>query len=404
MEPGKTLRNKFGTVKAHLTSLDDQPLGKAVLVIILFLDLFILESIFNGLAAHTRQLPSPDISIPDTCREMVINQHWNPASRIDNLSRIVVATSTSQFRADERKHGLHPVCAPYMELLEKIRDDKRLINVFEERTRAGREAGQLQREIDALKAAYDTSLLETMAKGEENRTKTEATREEFRKKAGDLDRLRSRIAALEREIDGDASVRRLWDMLQGLREEERQRLLNDLRTANFWYPARKLAMQMAFLLPLFAAFYLWNNASIRKKRGLQTLVSSHLLAVSFIPILFKLAEAVYDIIPKKLLAQLMELLESLKLVAIWHYLVIALAVAAALVLIYLFQKKLFSPERMIERRISRGDCQNCGKQLPAGANACPFCGFVQFMPCGQCHGPTHVYGRYCRECGSPRSG
>jgi hypothetical protein len=158
-------------------------------------------------------------------------------------------------------------------------------------------------------------------------------------------------------------------------------------------------MQLIFLLPLFGIFYAWNALSIRKNRGVQTLVSSHLLAVSFIPILCKIFETIYGIIPKKLLKQLIDLLESLKLVAIWHYLIIAVAVVAALFLIYIFQKKLFSREKLLERRISKGECQQCGKHLPAGAHACPFCGFTQFKPCGHCYKPTHVHGKFCRECG-----
>jgi hypothetical protein len=71
-------KEKLGKVKTHLTSLDDQPLGKAALIIVLFLDIFILIAIFNGLGAHTRQLSSPDEYIPYSCREIVINRHWNP--------------------------------------------------------------------------------------------------------------------------------------------------------------------------------------------------------------------------------------------------------------------------------------------------------------------------------------
>ena len=94
--------------------------------------------------------------------------------------------------------------------------------------------------------------------------------------------------------------------------------------------------------------------------------------------------------------KIIDLLESLKLVAIWHYLVIALAVAAALFLIYIFQKKLFSREKLIERRISKGECQQCGKHLPAGSQACPFCGFAQFKSCSTCNKEMHAYGKFCR--------
>jgi len=398
------LKSRLGIVRGHLTSLDSQPLGKAVLVIILFLDLFILTAIFNGLGEHTRQLTAPEELIPQACREMVIDRSWNPTNRIESLSYLVVASSTSYYYPPVTKQReRHPACSPYLDLLERIKKDTALVGIFEERNKAEREAQELQRRIDQLKGAYDTSLLETIAQQPEPATEVDATRTEFKQKSSSLNSLKTRIVALEETINADPKVAALWTKLQTSQTTDRQALLGELRTLHFWYPVKKLAMQLLFLLPLFAVFYLWNSASINKRRGLQTLVSSHLLVVSFIPIFCKLIETIYDIIPKKLLHKLIALLTSLKLVAIWHYLIIALAIAAALFLIYIFQKKLFSREKLIERRIAKGECQQCGKHLPDGALACPFCGAAQFKPCSTCNGPMHVHGRYCQQCGSPSS-
>jgi len=401
MSVGAKFKDKLGKIKTHLTSLDDQPLGKAALVIILFLDIFILIAIFNGLDEHTKQLSSPDEHIPNSCREIVINRRWNPTNRTDNLSQIIVSYSNSYYQIEEKKKERHPVCVPYIDLLDQIKNDKALTSIFEDRNKSEREAKELQRGIDNLKGAYDTSLLETIARQQESQTKVDATIKDFQQKTSALNILKNRIASLEQTINGDVKVKLLWEKLQGLQEQDRQVLITDLRRLNFWYPVKRLGMQLIFLLPLFAVFYAWNNSSIRKNRGVQTLVSSHLLGVSFIPIFCKIIETIYDIIPKILLKKIIDLLESLKLVAIWHYLVIALAVAAALFLIYIFQKKLFSREKLIERRISKGECQQCGKHLPAGSQACPFCGFAQFKSCSSCNKLMHVHGKYCRECGNP---
>ncbi len=394
-----TMKGRLSKIKAYLTSLDNHPLSKAALVIILFLDIFILTSIFNGLEEHTRQLPSPDDSIPYTCRDIIISRDWNPTNRIDNLSGIIISYSSSYYRVDEKTKSRHPLCAPYLDLIEKIKNDKELVSVFEERSKFDREAKELQRDIGNLKGAYDTSLLEAIAKQQEGQANVDKIKKDLQQKTDVLNTLRGRIDALELKINVHGKVRLLWEKLQGLQQSEREQLKADLRRMYFWYPVKRLGMQMVFLLPLFAVFYAWNNASIRKSRGIQVLVSSHLLVVSFIPIFFKIIETVYDIIPKKLLKKLIDLLESLKLVAIWYYLVIALAVAGALFFIYLFQKKLFSQEKLMERRIAKGQCQQCGKQLPHGSQACSFCGFVQFKRCGTCNQPTLVYGKFCKVCG-----
>ncbi len=399
MSVGEKFKDTLARTRKRLTSLDDQPLGKAALVIILFLDIFILISIFNGLYEHTRQLSSPDDYIPSSCREIVINRHWNPTNRTDNLSQIIISTSNSYYRVEEKKKERHPVCISYTDLLDQIKVDKVLVSTFEDRSKSEREAKELQRGIDSLKGAYDTSLLESIAK-QENQTKVSATKEDFQQKTSALNILKTRIVSLDQTINSNAKIKLLWEKLQGLQEQDRQRVITDLRTLNFWFPVKKLGMQMLFLLPLLAVFYVWNSSSIRNSRGLQTLVSSHLMGVSFIPILCKIIETVYDIIPKKLLKRLIEFLESLKLVAIWHYLVIALAIVAALFLIYIFQKKLFSREKLAERRIAKGECQQCCKRLPLGAQACPFCGFAQFKACQNCNQLRHVQGKYCQHCGT----
>ncbi|MHB8844882.1 MAG: zinc ribbon domain-containing protein [Nitrospirota bacterium] len=392
-------KEAFSRVRSNLTKLDSQPLSKAALIIILFLDIFILTAIFNGLDEHTRQLASPDDRIPYTCREIVINNRWNAVSRTDNLSQIVISYSTRYYPFEEKKRERHPICAPYLDLVDQIKNDKELTAAFEDRSKFVQETRDLQREIGNLKGAYDTSLLETIAKQKEGQAHVQTLQKDIRQKTETLNTLQGQINALDQRINGNEKIKLLWERLQALSDQDRETLKSDLRSLYFWHPVKRLGMQMIFLIPLFAVFYLWNNASIRKNRGIQTLVSSHLLVVSFIPIFFKIIETVYDIIPKKLLKKLIDLLESLKLVAIWHYLVIALAVAATLFLIYIFQKKLFSREKLIERRIAKGQCQDCGKNLPAGSVACPFCGFGQFKICSSCGKPTLVYGKYCKECG-----
>jgi len=396
------MKSRFSKIKANLTSLDTQPLSKAALIIIIFLDIFILISIFDGLDKHTRQLSSPDEYIPYTCREIVLNREWNPTNRVDNLAVIIRSYNDSYYPIIEKKKDHHPVCAPYVDLLDQMKNNKELIALFDDRGKFESEANTLQREIGNLKGAYDTSLLETIAKQKEGQANIDALRKDVQAKTNALNTLRAQIVSLEQKINGNEKVRQLWEKLETLRPVDREKLKAELRTLYFWHPVKKLGMQMIFLLPLFAFFFLWNNVSIKKSRGIQTLVSSHLLVVSFIPVFFKIIETVYNIIPKILLKKLIDLLESLKLVALWNYLVIAIAIAAALFLIYIFQKKLFSRDKLTERRITKGLCQQCGKHLPSGSQACSFCGFEQFKTCTKCNQPTLVYGKFCKACGKEK--
>ena len=119
MNPGRRIKDKLLRVKANLTNIDHQPLSKATLVILLFLDIFILTAIFNGLDAHTRQLSTPQEYIPASCREMVIDRTWNPTNRIENLAQLVNGYNNSYYRRQQPvQRERHPACTPYLTLLD----------------------------------------------------------------------------------------------------------------------------------------------------------------------------------------------------------------------------------------------------------------------------------------------
>lgn len=385
----------------RLTRLEKQPLGKAALVIIVFLDLFILISIFDGLAAHTAQLISPEEYIPRLCRDVVLDAQWNETNRLQQLADMVAKFHGSYVSRDERaeREPVHAVCAPLMDAFKAARDDEGLSRGLGDLLRLDKETGDLRAEVERLKGAYDTALLEAIVDEQKMESRVPTLRQELADKTVSMEELVARQRQLTEALEQNERVRALYALVAGVSEADRRALRDDLRRLNFWYPVKRLGMEALFLLPLFLVFYAWNARSIARHRPFQTLVSSHLLVVVVIPAFFKLIELVYDILPRKLLKHVVELLESLKLVAIWHYLLIGAAVLAALVLIFVFQRKLFSHEKLMQRRIAKGQCQECGLHLPAGSRYCTACGADQYRSCPSCHELTHVYGKHCRGCG-----
>jgi hypothetical protein len=395
------MQDKARRFQQRLTRLDSQPLSKAALVVIIFLDIFILGSIFDGLADHTGQLTTPDERIPLLCRDIVIDADWNPTNRLDNLAQLVTRHHASDYPPDERGDHVpqHALCTPIVSAYLAIRGDEGLARKLKETLRLNRETHQLRAGLERMKGAYDTSLLETIAGQPQAETNVTAIRKETADKTTALNTLVDKQQLLIASLEQEPRVHELFARVGGVSEADRKALRDELRQLNFWFPAQRLGMEMLFLLPLLGVFYFWNTRSIVGSRPFQTLVSSHLLVVVLIPVFLKVGELAYDIIPRRFLRQLIELLESLKLVAIWHYLVIGVAILAALALIYLFQKKLFSREKLLQRRIAKGLCQECGQHLPANSRHCPACGAAQYRACSQCHEPTHVHGRYCMACG-----
>ena len=116
--------SKVTTIKHNLSSLDDKPIGKAALVILFLLDVFILVSIFDGLSDHTQQLTRPSQVISQVCRDIVIEDEWNKTSRFTQLARAVSLSRGNYYLQDERRRAelidKHPDCESIANLLLAI--------------------------------------------------------------------------------------------------------------------------------------------------------------------------------------------------------------------------------------------------------------------------------------------
>jgi|TARA_Y100000310_G_scaffold274578_2_gene290661 hypothetical protein len=393
------IRNFSSGIARNLVSLDSQPIGKAALTVVLFLDLFILISIFDGLARHTSQLTQPLEYIPSHCREIVIKGDWNSINQLVRISQIVSDYRESYAPRKVPTEDRHPTCNAITALIDSLKKEQRVAANLMEFLQLRVQLDQTRSELNRIKGTYDTSLLETMARDEAGATSAAAISKQVTAATENIEALVVAEESLRASLVQDERLIDLFAIIEAVSEEERDRLADEVRSLNFWYPAKRLGMEFIFLVPLVAVFYFWNSRSVAGARPFQVLLSSHLMIIVFIPVVFKIMELVYDIIPKRLLKELIELLESLRLVALWHYLLMALAILAALMLVYLFQKKLFSHEKLLAKRISNGLCQNCGVHLPPDNSACPLCGFEQFRQCEHCGHATYVFGTYCRECG-----
>lgn len=396
------ISGKLRGFRQRLTQLEAQPLSRATLVVLIFLDVFILLALFEGLEAQSRQLTSAAEAIPGLCRELVIEQSWNAANRLERLTRSV---RQPQRWPDSDRPGsaLHPLCQPLLAALEAVREESSLKAQFNDWYRLDQEGSSTRQRIGQLKGAYDTALLEKIADERPAGDPLVTMRTELTGLSARLEEIAAHKAGLGAALQEAPVVRQFFALLDGLGDAERTVLSTAVQQMNFWYPLKRLGMELLFLLPLLLVFYAWNARSVNRQRPYQTLLSAHLLVVSMVPGLFELIRLAYDILPRRLLRNFIELLESIGLIAIWHYLVIVASIGIALTLIYLFQKKLISPERLMLRRIAKGECQGCGLHLPPTSRHCPGCGLDQYRQCQDCGAPTLAHGRFCTVCGSANS-
>lgn len=390
--------------KCRLTTFGDaEPLNKLSLAVIILLDIFILSIVFEGLDDHTRQLTSPDEYMPHAARAIFIDQTWSPSERMDNLQTIVLTdrkhysyNSVSLFEK-EKLERMHPLYRAFSEKTKALTQDAALQKRFIQREQKIRERNKLTQSQRKTKQAYDTQLLEKIARVESSDPAL-ALASRSKNLTKKIDQLTREINQIEREIDPHPGVQEIWAMTAP-DSQIRQKMVTDFRRYEYQYKFKEFGWQLLFLIPLFGVFYIWSTKSSKKSARIQSLISSHMLVIASIPILLKLIELVVDLIPKHFFKALFKILKNLHLIAVWHYLVIFAAVLIGILLIVLIQKKVFNREKIMQKRLSKGDCSHCGKHLPHGSIACPFCGAKQMAPCPNCHQSTPTAGSYCIHCG-----
>ncbi len=394
------------TLKDRLTCIgNSEPLNQFSLTVILLLDLFILSVIFQGLNDHTRQITSPNDYFPYECQSIFIKQDWSQENFLSKLQPLVLSSHNNySYRKNNllehsKTDVMHPECEQFFTKIKQMAANQTLKLLFIDRQDTLKRKKQLTQTLQKTKEAYDTSLLETIADPDTNRNDLPAIKANITANTAGIEHMTEQLHDIENQLNSDPLVVELRKTLNP-DVASRQESVEDFKRFEKIYPLKELGWQLLFLLPLFALFYFWSSRSVRKNNRVQTLIASHLLVVATLPILLKVGNLVLDLIPHHLLKNLFELLESLHVIALWHYAVILMAIAAGLFSIFIIQKKVFNQKKIQQKRLMKGACYHCGKHLPADSNMCPFCGKGQFINCHQCLKPTHVSGDYCKNCGA----
>jgi len=403
------LFSKVGIFKNRLTKFnDDEPLTKLALAIVLILDIFILSVVFGGLAAHTDQLTSPLEYFPYNCRNMLIDNNWSEVNKIDNLQDLVLSDYNNySYRHDSafeksKLEIMHPECRKIYESINGIYNDPKLKKLFIKRQGRIKKKNQLIQRHGKDKGVYDSLLLGNIA--EQNGDSLDTVSSNIKESAKNIEKMSLAISEINKQLDETEKVNKLWSLIQIGNAEFRQKMVDDLNRYELVYLFKELLWQLLFMLPLFAIFCFWHDKSIKKNNNIQTLISSHLIIIALIPIVFKVIHVVLELIPFHFFKELFKILELLHIIALWHYIVIFIAIGVTIFTVFFIQKKLFNKKKLYEKRLMKGECYFCGKVLPGKVSICPFCGTNQYEKCKKCDADTFVAGEHCIKCGETSKG
>lgn len=387
----KILKNIY----SNLTKTSEtEPLSRFILVMILMLDVFVFYFVAIGISQNIKQIKSPSEYVPYWCQDIVRNHGIKDG--VENKVQVLVLNHVrdsnyySVSNSSNREH-LHPICKSYYDALSNIKNnDKTVIGLFTKRESLNNEYNVIKKNLGRLSVPNVSPNIANNAINTDIQSKYER-----------LNNVYAQIQEIDVQIFSNQSASNLKQLIVNTTIQDREVLESDLRRFDFLYPIQKLLMKAAFLIPLFAVLYWWFCRNIRNNKPMQKVVSAHMLVVVSIPLLFEMMNVLSNILPKTLLAKILAFLSSVKLIALYSYVVIGLSILLFVWFINLIQKKFFAREKVVAKRLAKNSCIYCATKFPPNNHIthCFNCGKNQFVSCKQCGKETYNDASFCSNCG-----
>jgi RNA polymerase subunit RPABC4/transcription elongation factor Spt4 len=405
------IRNILYQFFSKSRTINNEPLNKVSLIIIILIDIFILVNVFSGLDDISGWHISPRQVYPcyydwkEYRKQTQQDQDYNIIitsfpEQIQNAS-----TFRQLFQQVEEKHlgTVSEICLRYADHKDKINNpvNQEIVDIV----------NQKQEEIQTLEQAnvnirnqYDSALLEKIAgqprEQSINLVGAEKAKQELEQNNRQISTLKREISRLKNDLVSKPESISFLALVND--DEQFAKVEKGYQKASFWYPSIQLVFQTIFLLPLIFATLSIHRLAQRKGYGLISLMSWHLLVIFLLPLIFKIFEFLQIGIIAKFIFDIISILFG-GLVFLISYVYILLIPLVGFGVIKLFQKLVFNKKNQAASRIQNSLCINCTKKIRPQDNYCPHCGYYQYVECKNCHQLTYKHLPYCKQCGSSQA-
>ena len=385
------------------TYLQQTPLNKVSLVILIIIDIFVLSNVFIGLGSISAWPLNPSEELP--CYSPYQSYHTSTNKNTVELNVTIIQNladpnrSSPNVKEENRLGKVSNLCTNYAKLEKEVKNPE-TIKLNTDINQLNDQVSALEDNIKTLKSQYESTLLEKIAKQDPKKSINQAKADEIK---GKIDNLNQEIIKKRKEITAKKN-----QLIQHPTAVNYLKVLNDsaeydrinkaYQSAAFWYPNKLFVLQILFLFPLIIIGYFWHSKSTAKNQGLQSLISWHLLLIFCIPLIFKFFEFIqFGNLVRVVIDVILVLVGGLQFIA--SYLLILIIPLIGFGLIKFMQTFIANPQVQAKNRIQLQRCINCNFKLQLGDEFCPNCGFNQYIECTNCHHKTYKFTPYCRSCG-----
>ena len=392
-------------------TINNEPLNKVSLIVLILIDIFILINVFAGLDDISRWHISPTEAYP-CYSEWQNYRTQNTKDKDYEIVKLALPYNVSstqprlkQYQQDAEGHlgDISNICLNYAKTKDKIKNSENLqtIKTIEQKEAKISTLEQANRNI---RTQYDSTLLEKIAgqapQRSINRVGADKAKQQLDQNNRQVSRLKQETSNLKKELLAKPESIRFLDFLDN--SEQFSEVRQNYDQTSLWYPSIQLAFQSLFLLPLILFALLIHNFAQRQRYGLIALISWHLLVIFFIPLIIKVFEFLQVGAIFKFLFEIIRTIFG-GLLFIVSYFYILLIPLIGFGIIKFFQKIVFNPKIQTANRVQKSICIKCAKKIRHHDTYCPHCGYYQYVECPNCNNLTYKHLPYCKECGTSQS-
>jgi hypothetical protein len=409
------LRRVAGRLFDRSRTINNEPLNKMSLIVIILVDLFILTNVFTGLSDISRWHLSPSEAYPcysewDNYRtEQAIDKDYNLVKKAvsgkgqydgeyGSYPEVNLRQKYTKSTKD-RLGTIANVCFDYAEIRDKINttENRNVVMAIDARQSS---IAKLESSNQTIKSQYDSSLLEKIAGQKRDRSINQVGAEKAKQTLEQNDlkisTLKQELTNLKNTLLAKPESAAFTSLLRD--NNKFTPLKSGYERASFWYPSIQFGFQFAFLLPLILTAFVINNFAQRRGYGLVGLITWHLLVIFLIPLLFKVFEFLQIGAIFKFFSDIVHTLFG-SLLFLVSYIYILLVPLVGFGLIKIFQEFVFNAKIQTAKRVQKSQCVHCARKIRSSDIYCPHCSTYQLSECQNCHHHTYKDLPYCNQCG-----
>ncbi|MEH2322226.1 MAG: hypothetical protein V7K32_01210 [Nostoc sp.] len=392
-------------------TINNEPLNKVSLIVIILIDIFILINVFSGLDDISRWHISPTQAYP--CYSEWQNYRTKTTQDKDyEIVKLSLPDNPNNQLSFQRNYqqaeaghlgNVSKTCLQYADYKDKINnpDKQQIIKTIEQKQA---KISTLEQANRTIKAQYDSTLLEKIAgQGREqsiNQVSAEKAKQTLEQNNRQISTLKQENYTLKNELLAKPESISFITFIKD--DNHFQEVDKGYQHASFWYPSIQLAFEFVFLLPLILIALLVHKFAQRRGFGLISLISWHLLVIFFIPLIVKIFEFFQVGAIFKFFFDIISVLFG-GLVFLINYVYILLIPIIGFGIIQFFQKVVFNVKVQAASRVQKSHCVNCAKKIRQLDTYCPHCGYYQDIECQNCHNLTYKNLPYCKHCGASQN-